>query len=94
MAEKFNPGDSVFVVLRDNGAHPLEVSGYIFLARVQDTVFASPIINGHRDLEMILCYLMSVTETDDELPLVAVPVDDCYHTKDEAKEAMRNECEY
>lgn len=94
MAEKFNPGDSVFVVLRDNCAEPVEVSGYIFLAQVQDTVFASPIINGHRDLEMILCYMMSVTETDDELMMVAVPVDDCYRTREEAKEAMRNECEY
>lgn len=87
----FNPGDSVFVVLRNDCAEPVGVSGYIFLARVAAVVFASPLINGHRDLDMLLCYLQSYTETDDSLPIVAVPAEDCYPTKEEAKEAMQNE---
>lgn len=91
MRAKFNPGDPVFCVLRDNCAEPVEVTGYIHLAQVSDVVLAAPGINGQRDLDSVLCYLMNCTEDEDELPLVAVPVDDCYHTLEAAKEAMQNE---
>ena len=91
MRAKFNPGDLVFAVLRDGSAEPVEVTGYIYLAQTGDVVFAAPLINGHRELEYILAYLTALTEDDDELPLVAVPVEDCYHTLEAAKEAMQNE---
>lgn len=91
MCTKFNPGDPVFVVLRDDCAEPVSTCGYIFLMEVKDVVFAAPGINGARDIDSVLCYLMNCTEDDEELPLVAVPEDDCYHTLAEAKEAMQNE---
>lgn len=91
MIERFHPGRSMFAVLRDDSDEPVTVAGYIYLARVSDVVFASPGINGCQDLGSILCYLMSCTQDDEELPLVAVPVEDCYATREAAKEAMQNE---
>lgn len=91
MSNRFEPGDSVYVVLRDNCAEPVEVTGYIFLACVLGTVLAAPGINGSRDLDSVLCYLRNCTEDDDELPIVAVPVEDCYTNREAAEEAMRDE---
>ena len=91
MIKEISPGTHVFAVLRDDSEEPVEVTGYFALAQVLDVVIAAPGINGHRDLEYILAYLMALTKDDDELPLVAVPVEDCYPTLEAAKEAMQNE---
>lgn len=91
MIKEISPGTTVFAVLRDGSEEPVTVVGYIALARVLEVVIAAPIVNGHRDPEYILAYLMALTKDDDELPLVAVPVEDCYPTLEAAKEAMQNE---
>lgn len=91
MIKEISPGTHVFAVLRDDSEEPVTMVGYIALARVLDVVIAAPIVNGHRDPEYILAYLMALTKDDDELPLVAVPVKDCYPTREAAKEAMQNE---
>ena len=93
MSEKFNPGDHVFIVLRNRLEDPVEVTGYIFITCVNGVAFAAPVVNGHRDVEFLLCYLQNLTQDDEELPLVAVPVEDCYPTREAAKEAMKYELE-
>ena len=90
--KRFSPGESVFVVLRDESEEPVVVERCISLACVSGVVLAAPSINGRSELDFILGYLMSCTRDDTELNMVAVPVEDCYTTKSAAKEAMRNEC--
>lgn len=96
MFKELSPGDPVFVVMRDEcdddgWGGPIRVTGYVFIACVSDVVIAAPGINGHRDLDYVLAYLQCLTQEDDELPLVAVPAEDCYLTLGAAKEAMQNE---
>lgn len=93
MAEKFNPGDHVFIVLRDESEEPDAVVGYNFLTCVNGVVLAAPGVNGHKDLDYIMAYLVAVSYDDDELPLVAAHIDDCYPTRKAAEEAMNYELE-
>lgn len=88
---RFSPGESVFVVLRDESKEPVVVERCVSLACVGGVVLAAPSINGRSELDFILGYLMSCTRYDEELNMVAVPVEDCYTTKSAAKEAMQNE---
>ena len=91
--KRFSPGEFVFIILRDESEEPFEVVRYVGLACVDGVVLAVPSINGHSELNYILGYLMSCTRDDEELNMVAVPVDDCYTTKKAAEEAMANECD-
>ena len=86
----FNPGDPVFVVLRNAAEEPLAAVGYIFIACVDGVVIATRGINGHKDLDYALGYLLSCTQDDEDLPAVAVPVEDCYPTLKAAEEVVEN----
>lgn len=94
MKRDYIPGSTVFVVQRDDFDVPVDVSGYMFLACVNDYAILYIFIGDSEDLEETLEYHKEETakmmNTD---CIVVYPLSDCYTGYDFAEAAMREELE-
>ena len=88
---EFKPGATVYAVERDEDEDVADVSGYMFLALVNDTAIVSPFYNGHDDLEMQIDAMVIETRRGVEPTLYLFPAADCYLTLEAAKKAAAEE---
>lgn len=81
----FTAGDLVYIIERDEDSIPVDVSGYMFLARVGDYAIASGWINDLETAEETLAYHAGETRDNYDTDLCVFPFEDCYATQDEAR---------
>ena len=88
---KFTPGQTVYVIERDECGYPTDVSGYMLLAQVNYVVIVTPFINDMEGLEETLEYLVTETAVSYDCNVGVFPSEDCFTTLDEANEQMKRE---
>ena len=90
--EKFTPGETVWVIERDEDGTAVEVVGYVFLALVAGAVIATSKIENY-SLCGIMDYHIGQTAIDEETSLCVFPENDCYTIKADARAAYAEEVE-
>lgn len=90
---KFKPGEKVWIVERDEDGNASDVTGFIFLAEVADTVIVTPKVYGCKTLESIMDYHVGETAKDFGVDLAVFPVGDCYLYRGDAEEVLAEETE-
>lgn len=88
------PGDTVWVVERDEDLQPVEVTGFLFLAQLHGFVIAASFPYGYDDLVDMLTYFAEETREcmPEEMPVF--PARDCFATREEAEAALEKQtCE-
>lgn len=91
MIENLNAGDEVAVVERNEDKKALGTGRYMFLAIVKKFVICSYFIacgGGNEDIDGTLLYHAQETAEDYDTDLCVFPIEDCYETIEEAKEAF------
>lgn len=91
--DEYKPGMTVWCVERNNSDEPAEVNDYVFLAKVQAAVIASPYYDGTNDLDDVLSYHYQETRDENETALRVFPACDCYPAESLAREALAKERE-
>lgn len=93
MSKNFIPGETIWIVERDETGYASEVSGLVFLAEVAGAVIVTPKIYGREGLKEIMAYHIEETVENYDTDLSVFPAQDCYRCKHEAVEARYNETE-
>ena len=93
MRQKFNPGDRVYVVERDEDGLAFDVSGYLFLAEVADAAIVTPQVCGAAGLEATMAYHINETCGNYGSDLAVFPMKDCYEYRSVAEQALYDEAE-
>lgn len=88
MIKNLKPGADVAVVERDEFGEAVDTTRYMFIAQANEFVICSPFINGIRDIDATLSYHAQETAENYDTDLCVFPIDDCYETLSEAKEAL------
>ena len=91
VVSRFNHGDCVWAIERDEYGEALDVAGSMFLAEVLGFVIASAYINGMTEAEKTLSYHMQETVEGYDTTLMVFPSEDVYQTKAEAETALRED---
>lgn len=94
MIKNLKPGAEVAVVERNEDEEALGTGRYMFLAIVKKFVICSFFIacdNSHEDIDGTLLYHAQETAEDYDTDLCVFPIEDCYETIKEAKEAFVRE---
>lgn len=85
---KFHPGDTVYIVERDDWGEVYDVSGYMYLAEVAHGIICCPWYNNLQNVDDMIEHFIEETAMDNELCMRVFPIDDCYCDLDEARAAM------
>lgn len=85
---RFTPGDTVWVVERDENGNVFEVSGYMFLAAVDYFAVVSAFINDVENLDETMALLADDTAENDNTDLCVFPLADVYGTQEAAHAAL------
>lgn len=85
------PGDTVWVIERDECEEPIEISGYMFFAFVGRAAIVSSFINDSETLDETVEYHIEETLNNYDTDLSVFPKNDCYLTRDAAKAALKKE---
>ena len=93
MDKNFTPGESVWVVERDDCGNVDDFGGYMCLGSACNFAIASAFVYGCDGLEEILQYYAKETANDFDVDLHVFPIEDCYKTKEEAESAFNKEME-
>ena len=88
---KFTPGQTIYVIVRDEYTCPTEVSGYMFLAQNAYVAIVTPFIDDMEELEETLEYLVNETVQNYDCNLSVFPLEDCYVTLEEAEAECKSE---
>ena len=94
MIDNLKAGSEVNVVERDEAGEAVEATRYMFLAVAKEFVICSPFIacaGGCKDIDGTLLYHAQETAEDYDTDLCVFPIEDCYETIEEAKEAFVRE---
>ena len=89
VAQKFAPGDEVWIVERDEDGDASEVSGFVFVVSVNGVAIVSPSIDDCNDIDFILSDFVKETAAEFSGSLSGYPIFDCYKSRDEAKAALK-----
>ena len=92
-AEKFTPGQEVWVVERDEYGDACEVAGYVYLATVAHAVILTNYINDLDELTDLLDYHIEETQNEYDTHLSVLPACDCYPNKMAARCALNTKTE-
>ena len=94
MRQKFNPGEAVWIVERNEEGDAFDVTGFLFLAEVADTAIVTPKVTGCYTLEDIMAYHSQETALGGDASFLAVfPTKDCYLYRCEAEDVLARETE-
>ena len=89
---KFHPGDTVYVLERDDWEDVYDVSGYMFLAQVAHGIICCPWYNNLQNVDEMIEHFIEETSMDNDLLSLRVfPVDDCYYDLEEARAVAAEE---
>ena len=89
MKKEFNPGDVIWVVIRDENGAPFDVSEQVFLARLKDVAITA--MNIGWDIDAIVEVLLESTRFNADTDVKAYLSSDCYCTEKDASKALENE---
>ena len=92
-AEKFTPGQEVWVVERDEDGNACDVAGYVYMATVKHAVILTSYINDLDELSDLLDYHIEETQNDYDTHLAVYPACDCYPNKLAARCALNTALE-
>lgn len=81
-------GDSVYVLERDEDDQPVGYSSYMFLAKANDFIIATPWIDEFTDADETLAYLAEESADNYGTDLVVLPVSDCFKTGEDVIAAL------
>lgn len=84
-SKRFVPGDTVYVVERDEDGNACEPSGYMFLAIADDFAICSAFINDLTELDETMACLADDTAENYDTDLYVFPLADVYKSQDDAK---------
>lgn len=87
----FIPGSEVWVIERDENGDPDCVSGFVFIASVNNAAFVHPYIAGNGEIEVILQDLLENTAEWQDCDMETYPIEDCYESYEAASIAMEGE---
>lgn len=82
------PGDTIWIIERDECEEPIEISGYMFFAFVGRAAIVSSFINDSETLEETVEYHIEETLNNFDTDLSVFPKNDCYLTREEAEAAL------
>lgn len=85
---QLKPGDVVWVLERDENDQLSDFSGYMFLAKVNDYIIATPWINDIIDADEMLGYLAEDFAECHGTDLSIFPANVCFKAKEEAQAAL------
>lgn len=86
---KFEPGQLVWVIERDEEGNAYGPSGYVFLAEVAHAAIVTPQINGRKDLDYNVDWHIRETRFSQATDGLSVfLLKDCYGDNDAAKAAL------
>ena len=88
MIRNLNPGADVAVVERDEFGEAVDTTRYMFIARANEFVICSAFIYGIDGIDATLSYHAQETADNYDTDLCVFPIEDCYETLSEAKEAL------
>ena len=91
VVQEYNPGDPVWVVERDEIDEPDCVSGYVFVAYADGVVIVHPYIGDCGEIDAILYDCITETRENGECDLEVFPIEDCYCSKEDAKNALKGD---
>lgn len=86
----FFPGEDVFVVERGELYEPCDVTGYMYLARVEGYAIVTTYLGESEDLEETADELAERSMYGETLPLALFPLCDCYLSAEEAEAVLQD----
>lgn len=83
------PGDTIWIIERDEYEEPIEISWYMFFAFVGRAAIVSSFINDSETLDETVEYHIDETMNNFDTDLSVFPKNDCYLTREEAEAALK-----
>lgn len=84
-SKRFTPGDTVYVIERDEDGNACEPFGYMFLAVADNFAICSAFINDLTELDETMACLSDDTVENDETGLAIFPLPDVFRHQDDAR---------
>lgn len=84
-------GDGIWVIDRDILGNPCEIAGVVFITAVNGVALVAPYLADSGDLDCILQECIDETAKNMECDLLAYPLEDCFWSKEEAEQALKED---
>ena len=88
VVQRFSPGQTVWVVERDEDNAAYDFSGYVFVTSLRGIELVSPKINWSSEIDVILMEQIKSRINCSGGSIEAYPADDCYLTREAAEQAL------
>lgn len=88
VVQRFSPGQTVWVIERNEYGEAYDLSGYVFVTSLRGIALVSPKINGSPEIDVILMDQVESRINYDDGCIVAYPADDCYLSREAAEQAL------
>ena len=88
VVQRFSPGQTVWVIDRDEDGEAYDLSGYVFVTSLRGIALVSPKINGSSEIDVILMDQVESRINYADGCIEAYPVDDCYLSREAAEKAL------
>lgn len=88
VVQRFSPGQTVWVIERDEDGEAYDFSGYVFVTSLRGIALVSPKINGSSEIDVILMDQVESRINYADGCIEAYPVDDCYLSREAAEQAL------
>lgn len=88
VVQRFSPGQTVWVIDRDEDGEAYDFSGYVFVTSLRGIALVSPKINGSSEIDVILMDQVESRINYADGCIEAYPVDDCYLSREAAEQAL------
>jgi hypothetical protein len=88
VVQRFSPGQTVWVIERNEYGEAYDLSGYVFVTSLRGIALVSPKINGSPEIDVILMDQVESRINYDDGCIVAYPADDCYLSREAAEKAL------
>lgn len=88
VVQRFSPGQTVWVIERDEDGEAYDFSGYVFVTSLRGIALVSPKINGSSEIDVILMDQVESRINYADGCIEAYPADDCYLSREAAEQAL------
>lgn len=88
VVQRFSPGQTVWVIERDEDGEAYDFSGYVFVTSLRGIALVSPKINGSSEIDVILMDQVESRINYADGCIEAYPADDCYLSREAAEKAL------
>lgn len=88
VVQRFSPGQTVWVIERDEDGEAYDLSDYVFVTSLRGIALVSPKINGSSEIDAILMDQVESRINYSDGCIEAYTADDCYLTREAAEKAI------